>query len=166
MRKIRKILRHKGQLGLTHRETALRVGVSIGSVTKVMRRARATQLSWETASTLDEDELAGILEGPREKPEKEREKPDPIWIHTERKRAGVTLEILYLEYLQDHPSGYRYTQFCEIYRSWLKNKKLSMRQNHVAGEKLFIDYSGKKPRILDVETGAFTEVELFVATMG
>ena len=88
---------------------------------------------------------------------------DPAYIHTERSRPGVTLELLHLEYLEKHPDGYRYTQFCEIYRRWAKQRRLSMRQVHHAGEKLFVDYSGKKPAIVDQKTGEVIEGELFVA---
>jgi hypothetical protein len=75
-------------------------------------------------------------------------------------------ELLHLEYLEKEPKGYRYTQFCEHYRAWLKKRGLTMRQEHRAGEKLFVDYSGKKPRIVDPKTGEVIEVELFVAALG
>jgi transposase len=78
----------------------------------------------------------------------------------------VTLELLHMEYLEKHPDGYRYTQFCEVYRAWLKKQRLSMRQVHRAGEKMFVDYSGKKPHIVDRETGECIDVELFVAVLG
>src|SRR5207244_5480777 len=86
--------------------------------------------------------------------------------HAERRKPGVTLELLHLEYLEQHPDGYRYTQFCEIYRRWLGRRGLSMRQVHHAGEKLFVDYAGKKPSIIDATTGEVIEVELFVAVLG
>jgi len=56
----------------------------------------------------------------------------------------VTLELLHLEYLEKHPDGYRYTQFCERYREWLSRRGFTMRQEHLAGEKLYVDYAGKK----------------------
>ena len=77
-----------------------------------------------------------------------------------------TLELLHLEYLEQHPAGYRYTQFCEFYRRWLKRRGLSMRQVHHGGEKRFVDYAGKKPSIIDAATGEVIEVELFVAVLG
>jgi len=92
--------------------------------------------------------------------------PDCAYIHRERRKPGVTLELLHLEYLEQHPDGYRYTQYCEIYRRWLKRRGLSMRQVHRPGEKLFVDYSGKKPALIDPTTGECTEVELFVAVLG
>ncbi len=79
-----------------------------------------------------------------------------------RKRPGVTLELLRREYLERHPDGHRYTQFCEVYRAWLKGQRLSMRQNHRAGEKLFVDYSGKRPHLIDPATGDTTAIDISV----
>jgi transposase len=92
--------------------------------------------------------------------------PDCAWIDLERRKPGVTLELLHLEYLERHPEGYRYTQFCEFYRVWRKKRRLSLRQVHRAGEKLFVDYAGKKPHFVDPTTGECVEVELFVAALG
>jgi hypothetical protein len=78
----------------------------------------------------------------------------------------VTLELLHLEYLEHHPNGYRCTEFCEFYRRWLKHRGLSMRQLHRGGEKMFVDYAGKKPTMIDPATGEMVEVELFVAVLG
>jgi transposase len=87
-------------------------------------------------------------------------------MHAELRRPGVTLELLHLEYLRDQPEGYRYTAFCEAYRQWLKRRGVVMRQQHKAGDKTFVDYSGKKPSVVDATTGEVVEVELFVAVLG
>ena len=87
-------------------------------------------------------------------------------MHREHKRPGVTLELLHLEYLEKHPNGYRYTQFCELYRRWLKRRKLTMRQVHRAVAKAFVDYSGQRPYLVDPKTGECTAVELFVMVLG
>src|SRR5690606_28142365 len=65
-----------------------------------------------------------------------------------------------------HSGGYSYTTFCDRYRAWLSKRGLSRRQTHHAGEKAFIDYSGKKPSYWDRATGRRVEVELFVAVLG
>jgi len=70
-------------------------------------------------------------------------------MHREVRRPGVTLELLHLEYLEEHPDGLRYTAFCDTYRRWLSTAGLVMRQVHKAGEKTFVDYSGKKPSYVD-----------------
>src|SRR5206468_12411894 len=92
--------------------------------------------------------------------------PDCAYLHAERRKPGVTLELLHLEYLEQHPDRYRYTQFCEVYRRWLRRRGLAMRQVHRAGAKLFVDYAGQKPTILDATTGEVIAVELFVAVLG
>jgi transposase len=92
--------------------------------------------------------------------------PDFADIHRELHRVGVTLQLLHLEYLGQHSDGYGYTQFCRYYKRWLSKQQRSMRQIHRAGEKLFVDYSGKKPHVVDPESGEVQEVELFVAVLG
>ena len=92
--------------------------------------------------------------------------PDCAYLHTERKKPGVTLELLHLEYLEQHPTGYRYTRFCDLYRQWLARHRLSMRQEHRAGKKTFVDYAGQKPHLVDPATGGVTDVELFVGVLG
>jgi transposase len=87
-------------------------------------------------------------------------------VDKELRRPGVTLKLLHEEYLAQHPDGYGYTQFCEAYREWRRQQRLTMRQVHRAGDKLFVDYAGKRPSIVDPKTGERTEVELFVAVLG
>jgi transposase len=96
----------------------------------------------------------------------ERARPDPVYLHTELRRAGVTLELLHLEYLEQHPEGLRYTAFCDAYRRWRAKAAVTMRQVHRAGEKCFVDYSGTLARHIDPQTGEVVEVELFVAVLG
>lgn len=167
MRKSREILRHKWVLGRSHRDVVASLSISAGIVTKVLTRAAdAGVVEWSQVEALSDSELEHRLYGPPRRPGAQRPMPDPAYIHRERKKVGVTLELLHLEYLEQHPDGYRYTQFCEVYRRWLKSRGLSMRQIHRAGEKMFIDYSGKKPTIVDPKTGEVSEVELFVAVLG
>jgi transposase len=166
MKNIREILRQKWALQRSHRDVAASLDVSAGVVGKVALRADALGLDWAAVVALDDDELEVKLYGPRLPSSVTRPPPNPVWIHEERKRAGVTLELLHLEYLEQHPDGYRYSQFCDYYREWVAARRLTMRQEHLAGDKLFTDYSGKKPRIVDPATGEQREVELFVAVLG
>ena len=92
--------------------------------------------------------------------------PDPAEIHKDLRRPGVTLELLHLEYKKQYPDGYEYTPFGDNYRRWLRRRGLSMRHLHKAGDKTFVDYSGRKPAIVDRYTGEVTQVELFVAALG
>jgi transposase len=166
MRKIREILRLKWEVGLSHRAIARSCSVGLGTVTLYLQRAREAGLTWPLPEEMDEAALeARLLRRPRA-PTGPRPQPDPAHIHQELKRVGVTLHLLWMEYLEDHPSGYRYSQFCEIYRRWAKKLDPSMRQRHRAGEKAFVDYSGKRPHIVDRRTGEEIPVELFVGVLG
>ena len=170
MRKVREILRQKWVLQRTHREAHRSLGVSLGVVSDTLARAKKKQLDWATVEKLSDEELEALLYVRPSLPTaaaRQRPLPDPVYIHNERKKAGVTLELLHLEYVEKHPDGYRYSQFCEHYRRWVKQHPvLTMRQVHRAGEKLFVDYSGMKPHYVDPKTGVPVEVELFVAVLG
>src|SRR5881396_1982722 len=104
MRQTREILRQKWRLGRTHREVAQSLGISCGAVGATVLRARAA------------------VYGPPTPPTHHRAVPDCAYLHVERRKPGVTLELLHLEYLEQHPDGYRYTQFCEFYRRWCKRR--------------------------------------------
>ena len=167
MRCVKEVLRQKWALKKSHREVALGLEVSAGYVSGVVTRAVATGVTtWAEADALSEQTLEERLYGLKVKAGTARPLPDPAHIHAERKRPGVTLELLHLEYLDANPAGYRYTAFCNHYRRWLAKHRLSMRQVHLGGEKMFVDYSGKRPHFIDPKTGEVINVELFVAVLG
>jgi transposase len=166
MRKVREILRLRRQQGLSVREAARALGVSVGVVSKTSVRAEKAGVTWAVAETLSDVELEERLYGRAPGPGDERPRPDPVYLHTELRRAGVTLELLHLEYLEQHPTGLRYTAFCEVYRKWLAKGGLVMRQQHKAGEKCFVDFSGVRPHYVDPTTGEKVSCELFVAVLG
>ena len=168
MRAIREILRQRWVQGQPHRAVALSTGRSVGAVYETLRRAREAGLDWAGIDGMTDDALEAALyrrpavAGPRGT----RPQPDCVYLHTERRKPGVTLELLHLEYLERHPDGYRYTQFCDLYRKWLRRRRLTMRQVHRAGEKGFVDYAGKTPCLTDPATGQRVPVELFVMALG
>jgi transposase len=167
MRKIREVLRLRWVQGRSVREAATSLGVSTGVVSKITSRAEAAGLKWADVEAIcDDDALERRLYGEPAEIGEKRPEPDPAWMHLELKRTGVTLELLHLEYLQQHPTGLRYTAFCDRYRSWLKRHGVTMRQSHKAGEKMFVDFSGKKPELVDPKTGEVSFVELFVGVLG
>jgi transposase len=93
---------------------------------------------------------------------------EPDWseIHRELKRKHVTLAMLWDEYIE-HPDGYRYSRFCELYRSWASRLSVTMQQAHVGGDKLFVDYAGDTvPVIIDRLTGQVRAAQIFVAVLG
>lgn len=167
MRNIREILRLRWERGLKVRQVARSLGVSTGVVSKTEARARHLELTWAAVELLDEVALEERLYGRREVAgTHSRPQPDPVATHLELKKKGVTLELLHLEYLERHPDGYRYTAFCDVYRRWKKKRSLVMRQDHVAGEKMFTDFSGTKAWFFDEATGERIGAELFVAVLG
>lgn len=168
MSKSREILRLRWAVGHSVRDVATSVGVSTGMVSQTAQRAASAGLSWPDVEMMDDGQLeAALYAAPAAGAgEPERPKPDPLYIHQELRRPGVTLELLHLEYLEEHPDGFRYTAFCDVYRKWLKRRGLTMRQLHKGGDKFFQDFSGKKPFIVNRETGVRIELELFVAVLG
>ena len=166
MRKTREILRHKWVLGLGYRDVASSVDVSLGAVWLVVDRAKKAGLDWPTVEALDDAALEARVHTRDLQAGLTRPIPDCARIDLERRRVGVTLELLHLEYVEQNPDGYSYSQFCEYYRRWLGRHRLSMRQVYRAGEKGFVDYSGKRPCITDAATGEKIPVELFVAVLG
>ena len=147
MRQIREILRLKHEQKLSHRAIAGACRVGLGTVADYLGRARQAGLEWPLPEELDEAALEARL-FPRAGPgSRERVAPDVERIHQELKRVGVTLHLLWEEYREANPKGYAYSQFCEIYRRWAQKLKPSMRQVHRAGEKTFIDFSGKRPQL-------------------
>lgn len=169
MRKSREILRQKWVLRQPHRAIAASAGVSVGAVSSVVARAQeAGIVDFEAVARLDDDALERLLYGRPMQEETAVERPEPSceWIHRERHKKGVTLELLHIEYIDQHPNGLRYTAFCNRYREFLARRGLVMRQPHVAGDKLFVDFSGVRPCIVDRATGEVTPVEFFVAVLG
>lgn len=172
MRKIRDVLRMR-QKGTSQRDIAAAVKISTGSVHDYLARAREAKLEWAEAESLSDSELEARLfvQVGRNEP-KPRYPIDFEWVEREMRRAGVTLQLLWVEYRDaavaagDHAQPYGYSQFCDNYRVWRKRLPLVMRQEHRAGEKLFVDYSGKKLHLTDAKTGIHTDVELFVAVLG
>ena len=78
------------------------------------------------------------------------------------KVRGITKEMLWKEYYESHPDGYRLSQFKAHFLSWKKASNPTMHIEHKAGEKMYVDYAGEKLHYLDVFTGELIEAEMFV----
>ena len=93
--------------------------------------------------------------------------PDWPKIKTELSKKHVTLSLLWSEYIDDNPRGYKYSQFCEHYTRWRKTLSLSMRQEHTAGEKTFVDYAGSTiPIVINPKTMETRDAQIFVGVLG
>ena len=166
MRKITEVLRLKFEAKLSHAKIARAVGLSKGAVNKYVSLAQAQGLGWPLPEGLDEAALQARLYPPRTGSARYLE-PDHAQLHTELKRKGVTLQLLWSEYAEAAGAqAYRYSQFCERYRQWVKRQKRSLRQVHRAGEKLFIDYCGPTMAVIDASSGEQRSAQIFVAVLG
>jgi len=162
MRKIKEILRLKLDAKLSHEQVAQSLAMSKGVVAKYAGLAATAGLDWPAVREMDEAALERRLLG---RPERQPDyvMPDYGRIHQELRRKGVTLMLLWEEYQAEYVDQrtWRYTQFCEHYRSFAKTLKRSMRQAHRSGEKLFIDFAGPTLPLADGGRAHF-----FVAALG
>ena len=156
MRRIRETLRLHLQAGLSYGEVARALKISKSSAGKYVSLARAAGVDWGVAQTLTDDELEARLFRPPVPRSSHQLAPDFALVHQELKRAGVTLQLLWEEYARDNALAYKYTSFCIKYRAFAQSLKRSMRQVHIAGEKLFVDYSGDTVPMIDAATGEIT----------
>jgi len=169
MRKIKEVLRLKYDCGISEREIARSCQVSRSTVADYLRKATAAGINWTEASTLTEAELEKRLFPAQPVPSSiPRPSPDYEYIYQQLRayrKINLTLTQLWLEYKAKHPDGYQYSQFCELYRHWRSKLDYCMRQEHRAGEKVFIDYSDGLS-IVDPPTGELILTQLFLSVWG
>ncbi|MGZ5234608.1 MAG: IS21 family transposase, partial [Burkholderiales bacterium] len=166
MRQLRQMLRLHYE-GLGAREIGRRLRVARSTVQDNLKRARAAALAWPLAPDLTDELLEQqLFHRSGTKPSRQRTEPDWALLARELKRPGVNLMVLWEEYRAAHPSAYAYSRFCELFREYERRLSPVMRQHHVAGDKVFVDYSGKKIGIADPVTGEIRKAEIFVAVLG
>lgn len=167
MRKIKEVLRLKWSLDLSHRAIGRSCGIGHTVVTEYLRRAERVGLCWPLPPEMDNVQLERLLfPPPIQVPSSDRPLPDWTKVHQELKRKGVTLFLLWEEYKADNPEGFQYSWFCEVYREWASKLDVVMRQEHRAGEKLFVDYAGQTIQVTDPKTGELRDAQLFVSVLG
>lgn len=168
MRKINDILRYRFEAGLSLRGIASALNIGYGTVADYLKRAEAAGLGWPLPPDLQERDLGRLLFPSQPRTGQRRfAEPDFARVSQELKHKGVTKQLLWQEYRQQHPDdGYSYAQFCHRYREWQGCQKRSMRQFHHAGEKLFVDYCGPTLPVVNPDTGEIREAQVFVAVLG
>lgn len=168
MRKIKEVLRLKAA-GHANRAIARSLRIAHSTVREYLSRAEVAELGWPLPEGLTEAELEARLFPPPRPSNVERPLPDWAEVHRElkaKKRTGVTLQLLWIEYKEDHPDGLQYSQFCELYRRWRGSLDLVLRQEHRAGEKVFVDFAGQTVPVVDRATGEVRESQIFVGVLG
>lgn len=163
MRKIREALRLKYEQKLSNFQIARSLQVGETTVERYLSRAKQAKISWPLDPNIDDESLEKQLY-PNNRKKKDTPLPDFKQMGKELKRKGVTLTLLWKEYQDLHPNGYRYTQFCSLYYDWCQRSQLWMPQQHKAGEAAFVDYAGMTMPILDPQDPF--EAQIFVAVLG
>ena len=169
MNKIRETIRLHVEAKLSNRQIARALTISRPSVAQYLTDYRSSGLSYEAIAVVSDDDLVKMLEGVKiELSERYRDLSEQFeYFVKELKRTGVTLDLLWQEYKREHPASYNRTQFCHHFKVWREtNSELTMHLEHKAGEKMFVDYSGKKLMVYDRTTGVGREVEIMVAILG
>ena len=168
MRKIKEVLRLRYELKLDQRQIARSCSMAVSTVHEYLKRAEATQISWPLPDGWDDTRLEEALYPNSEvKPQPKKSPPDFAAVHEQlRTHRHVTLQLLWEEYRDANPDGYRYSRFCELYQRWRKKLDVVMRQEHKAGEKAFVDWAGSTISIHDRVTGMAWQASLFVAALG
>lgn len=168
MRKIKEVLRLRHELGLAQRQIARSCSISRAAVAEYLERAAAAGLSWPLPEGCNDEQLeAQLFRRAAPEPALKRAVPDFAQLHDELQRhKHVTLQLLWQEYRQTHPDGYGYSFFCELYREWKRKQDVVLRQEHKAGEKMFVDWAGATIPVHDRVTGKTWQASLFVAVLG
>ena len=168
MRQIHRLMGLHFGAGLGARAIGRELGISHSTVREYLARIAAANITWPLPPDLTETALeqqlfanSGVQAGARHRVE-----PDWTAVARELKRAGVTLQILWEEYSSAQPGSYSYSRYCQLFREFERRLTPSMRQNHVAGDKAFVDYSGKKVPIFDPHSGEVRYAEIFVGVLG
>ena len=155
MRQLRQMLRLAHE-GVSAREIGRRLGVARSTIQDNLKRGAAAGLAWPLPEDLTDDALEKRLfarSADGATGARRRVEPDWAELLRELKRPGVNMMILWEEYRAAHPEGYGYSRFCDLMRGFERRLSPVMRQHHVAGDKVFVDYSGKRVEIVNPVTG-------------
>ena len=168
MRTILEVLRLRlGAAQLSERKTARSLGVPRTTVQEYVARFRASGLTWPVDGAMDEATLErALFAHDVAPPMAHRPLPDWAKVAQEKKRKGVTLQLLWEEYRAAEPGGYSYSQFAEHYRRWRTTIDPVMRQEYRAGERIFVDYAGLTMDVVDAATGEVRTAQIFVSALG
>jgi transposase len=165
MKKLKEIARLLLECNLGIRSIARACNISTSTASVYAEKFRELGATYQEICGIDEDTLTDLLSPVGERVPA-RALPDFAYLAGELKKKGVTLQLLHEEYKKDNPDGYEKSRFYQLYHDWRKKADPVMRFTHKAGEKMFVDFSGDKPRYQNPATGEMVEAELFVSVLG
>jgi transposase len=169
MRKIKEVLRLRFELGLGQRQIARSCAIGQATVAEYLKRAEAAGVGWPLPEGWDESRLeqAVFSSPPPKSAEPRTPLPEFAGIREQlQQHRHLTLQLVWEEYRQSCPDGYGYSYFCELYQKWRRKLDLVLRQEHKAGEKMFVDWAGATIPVHDPLTGQPWQAPLFVAVLG
>lgn len=166
MRRTREILRLKLEARLSNRQVGRATGVSCSTVSDTVTRFRASGMPWPLPAAVSDSALERRLYRPHGEVATDEHQPDWDYVHRELKRPHMTLMLLWSEHKDSHPDGYQYSWYCERYRAWAAKLDPVMRQEHKAGERLFVDWAGDTIGVVDPDTGEIRAAYVFLAVLG
>lgn len=167
MRKAKHIFKLYGE-GASKRRISVQLGLSRNTVTKYIAFFKRYGLTQYEVSAMTLEEIHKLFttdQKPKSEQLKILERYFP-YFDKELRKTGVTKQLLWEEYYGRHPDGFRLSQFRYWYREWTKEVSPVMHFTHKAGDKLFIDFTGKKLSIVDKHTGELQELEVFICVLG
>jgi transposase len=168
MRKLKEVLRLHS-LRMSQHQIARSCSISQSTVHEYVSAAQSAGVPWPLPEDWDDHQIEQTLFPHRPAPAVWRKHPEPDWakIHQDlQTHRNLTLQLVWQEERESNPEGYAYSRFCDLYRRWLKKLDLVLRQEHRAGEKLFVDYAGDTIPIHDPRTGDIQQAAVFVAVLG
>ena len=171
MRKLREVLRLRFELKLGYQQIGRSCAIGVSTVHKYLKRAEAAGVTWPLPEDWDEARVEAALFPRRTPPKVSNRRRSPAGLRRRStsscdSTAIVTLQLLWEEYRQANPDGYRYSRFCELYQRWRSKLDVVLRQEHKAGEKMFVDWAGATIPVYDRHTGHAWQAPLFVAALG
>lgn len=143
-------------------------GVSKNTVKKYLRYLKGQNLNFDKVLQMSDYDVEKLFYDKEEKPFARYEELEKMFLYIEKelKRTGVTRMLLWGEYKREHPQGYGYSQFCEHLHRRFKTNKAVMHFEHEPGDKMYIDFAGKRLYITDRKTGKIRPVEVYVSVLG
>jgi len=168
MKKIREIVRLEETSKLSQRQIAQALGISRPVVSDYLAKIKTAGLTFADIEKMPDETLTDILQNNKTQDNKRYESLQEKFSHftKELKRVGVTRHILWEEYILENPDGFSYSQFCYHFQVWQNMSEITMHLEHKSGDKLFVDFTGKKLSITNRATGEKQDVEIFAAVLG
>ena len=167
MRKVKRLFQLHSQ-GVSRRKISVQLDLSRNTVNKYIDFFESYRLSAYEVAQMSVEELQALFvsgQSPKSERLQTLERYFP-YFDKELKKTGVTRHLLWEEYTARHPDGFMLTQFKYWYGRWCEQLSPVMHFEHKAGDKLFVDYTGKKLPLVDEHTGEVREVGVFVAVLG